>query len=73
MARGGLKSSIPATSHDTLRDGRKGDPQHECCGKKGIQHHVNNCLIRFPLQTKFIGIQKQGKSTKDDSQVKKRK
>ncbi len=34
MARGGRKSSIPAISHDTLRDGRKGDPQHECCGNK---------------------------------------
>ena len=34
MARVGRKNSIPAISHDTLRDGRKGDPQHECCGKK---------------------------------------
>ena len=28
VARGGRKNSIPAISHDTLRDGRKGDPQH---------------------------------------------
>ena len=27
VAPGGRKSSIPAVSHDTLRDGRKGDPQ----------------------------------------------
>ena len=33
VPRGGRKSSIPAISHDTLRDGRKGDPQHKCCGK----------------------------------------
>ena len=40
MARRGLKSLIPAISHDTLRDGRKGDPQHECCGKeKRIRRH----------------------------------
>ena len=32
VARGGLKSSIPAIKLDTLRGGRKGDPQHECCG-----------------------------------------
>ena len=29
VARGGWKGSIPASSHDTARDGRKGDPQHE--------------------------------------------
>ena len=33
VARGGLKSSIPAITHDTFRDGRKGDPQHKCFGK----------------------------------------
>ena len=34
VARGGLKSSIPAIKLDTLRGGRKGDPKHKCCGKK---------------------------------------
>ena len=28
-----IRSSRSAISHDTLRDGRKGDPQHKCCGK----------------------------------------
>ena len=34
VPRGGRKSSIPAINHDTLRDGRKGDTQHKCCGKE---------------------------------------
>ena len=34
--RGGRESSIPAISHDTLRDGRKGDPQQNVVGKKGV-------------------------------------
>ena len=38
VARGGLKSSIPAIKLDTLRGGRKGDPKHECCGKKVKKH-----------------------------------
>ena len=29
MARGGLKSLIPAINLDTLRGRRKGDPQHD--------------------------------------------
>ena len=34
VPRGGQKSSIPAISHDTLRDRRKGDPTTKCCGNK---------------------------------------
>merc|ERR1712110_1333219 len=34
VTRGSLKRSIPAIKLDTLRGGRKGDPKHECCGKK---------------------------------------
>ena len=37
VARGGLKSLIPAINLDTLRGRRKGDPQHKCCGKKHDQ------------------------------------
>ena len=33
VARGGLKSLIPAMNLDTLRGRRKVDPQHKCCGK----------------------------------------
>ena len=29
--RGGLTSAFPATSLDTFRNRRKGDPPHECC------------------------------------------
>ena len=36
VARGGLKSSIPAIKLDTLRGGRKAEPQHKCCGDKQI-------------------------------------
>ena len=28
------KARFQQSDHDTLRDGRKGDPQHKCCGKK---------------------------------------
>jgi hypothetical protein len=40
---GDRKTSIPAINLDTDRDGRKGDPQHECCGKKcGLQQNGTN-------------------------------
>ena len=32
--RGVGKTRFQQSGHDTLRDGRKGDPQHKCCGKK---------------------------------------
>ena len=28
------KARFHQSDHDTLRDRRQGDPQHECCGKK---------------------------------------
>ena len=34
VARGGGESQIPAINPRALRDGRKGDPLHKCCGKK---------------------------------------
>ena len=37
MARGGLKSLIPAMNLDTLRGRRKVDPQHKCWGKKNCK------------------------------------
>ena len=46
VARGGLKSSIPAIKLDTLRGGRKGDPKHECCGKKDTYPLLNMLKIR---------------------------
>ncbi len=33
LARGGGQSQNPAILPRALRDGRKGDPLHECCGK----------------------------------------
>ena len=33
VAGGGRTKFVPAISVDTLRGGRKGDPQHECCEK----------------------------------------
>ena len=42
MARGGRKSSIPAISHDTLRDGRKGDKQLDNKLYFGIPHPTLN-------------------------------
>ena len=34
-AGGGFgKTRFQQSDLDTLRDGRKGDPQHKCCGKK---------------------------------------
>ena len=42
MARGGRKSSIPAIRHGTLRDGRKGDPQHV----KGFDQSHSNTQIQ---------------------------
>ena len=32
--RGVGKDRFQQSDHDTHRDGRKGDPQHKCCGKK---------------------------------------
>ena len=32
-AAGGLNKTVPASTVDTLRGGRKGDPQHKCCGE----------------------------------------
>ena len=32
-AGGAGKQVVPTISVDTLRGGRKGDPQHSCCGK----------------------------------------
>ena len=34
--RGVGKDRFQQSDHDTLRDGRKGDPQHKCCGKKYV-------------------------------------
>ena len=30
---GGSEKLNSTPRHDTLRDGRKGDPQHKCCGE----------------------------------------
>ena len=35
VPRGGGESHFPAIPPRALRDGRKGDPLHKCCGKKG--------------------------------------
>ena len=32
VARGGVESQNPAMNPRALRDGRKGDPIHKCCG-----------------------------------------
>ena len=36
VARGGGETLIPAILARALRDGRKGDPLHKCCGKNAL-------------------------------------
>ena len=36
VARGGGGTAIPAILPRALRDGRKGDPRHKCCGKNTL-------------------------------------
>ena len=36
VPRGGRKRAVLAISVDTFRGGRKGDPQHQCCGKEHL-------------------------------------
>ena len=42
-----LKSS---KGDNTLRDGRKGDPLHECCGNKMFLSYLLNSNVREPLR-----------------------
>ena len=37
VARGRLKSLIPAINLDTLTGRRKGNPQHKCCGGNTVE------------------------------------
>ena len=37
--RGVGKTRFQQSGHDTLRDRRKGDPQHKCCGEKSVGMH----------------------------------
>ena len=46
VARGGGGTAIPAIPSKAFRDGRKGEPQHKCCGQESIQlkhiQHINS-------------------------------
>ena len=40
VARGGWKGQNPAINPRALRDGRKGDPIHKCCGKNKMAGRI---------------------------------
>ena len=49
--RGGRKRAVPAISVDTLRGGRKGDPQHRVVGKAvGGEDSKYRCVVKVSLQ-----------------------
>ena len=49
--RGGRKKAVPAISVDTLRGGRKGDPQHRVVGKAvGGEDSKYRCVVKVSLQ-----------------------
>ena len=59
---GGRKNLIPAMNLDTLRDRRKGDPQHKCCGNKRsnicsqrVQRAYHSSLVQCGLFQLFAG------------------
>ena len=53
VARGGLKSLIPAINLDTLRGRRKGDPQRKRCGNEIVK---NNYLFMM-FEERFLFLQ----------------
>ena len=49
--RGGSTKAVPAISVDTLRGGRKGDPQHKVVGKTvGGEDSKYRCVVKVGFQ-----------------------
>ena len=49
--RGGRKRAVPADTVDTLRGGRKGDPQHKVVGKTvGGEDSKYRCVVKVGFQ-----------------------